>query len=138
MSVTYTTAHGNAGSLAHGERPGIEPVDSQMSKSNLWLPKGRRGVAWGFGIGIGPLWYMGWMVNGDGLSRTGKSTQYWVRSHTAKESGKECMCVRAQRKHVAVQQKWSPHCKPTVLRENLKESEKEWICASIQLKRAQH
>ena len=24
-SVTYTTAHGNVGSLTHGARPGIEP-----------------------------------------------------------------------------------------------------------------
>ena len=27
-SVTYTTAHGNAGSLTHGARPGIEPATS--------------------------------------------------------------------------------------------------------------
>ena len=29
-SVTYTTAHGNAGSLTHGARPGIEPA-------SLWI-----------------------------------------------------------------------------------------------------
>ena len=28
LSVTYTTAHGNAGSLTHSERPGIEPASS--------------------------------------------------------------------------------------------------------------
>ena len=28
MSVTYTTAHGNAGSLTHPVRPGIEPTTS--------------------------------------------------------------------------------------------------------------
>ena len=28
MSETYTTAHGNAGSLTHRARPGIEPVSS--------------------------------------------------------------------------------------------------------------
>ena len=28
MSVTYTTAHGNAGSLTHSARPGIEPATS--------------------------------------------------------------------------------------------------------------
>ena len=28
MSVTYTTAHGNAGSLTHYVRPGIEPASS--------------------------------------------------------------------------------------------------------------
>ena len=27
-SATYTTAHGNAGSLTHGARPGIEPTTS--------------------------------------------------------------------------------------------------------------
>ena len=27
-SATYTTAHGNAGSLTHGARPGIEPATS--------------------------------------------------------------------------------------------------------------
>ena len=26
--MTYTTAHGNAGSLTHGVRPGIEPASS--------------------------------------------------------------------------------------------------------------
>ena len=31
VSATYTTAHGNAGSLTHGARPGIEPETS-------WLP----------------------------------------------------------------------------------------------------
>ena len=28
VSVIYTTAHGNAGSLTHGGRPGIEPTSS--------------------------------------------------------------------------------------------------------------
>ena len=28
LPVTYTTAHGNAGSLTHGARPGIELVSS--------------------------------------------------------------------------------------------------------------
>ena len=32
-SVTYTTDHGNTGSLTHGVRPGIEPV-------SLWIPVG--------------------------------------------------------------------------------------------------
>ena len=27
-SATYTTVHGNAGSLTHGVRPGIEPASS--------------------------------------------------------------------------------------------------------------
>ena len=31
MSVTYTTAHGNAGSLTHWARSGIEPISS-------WIP----------------------------------------------------------------------------------------------------
>ena len=30
MSVTYTTAHSNAGSFTHGARPGIEPASSWM------------------------------------------------------------------------------------------------------------
>ena len=30
VSVTYTTAHGNAGSLTHWERPGIKPASSRI------------------------------------------------------------------------------------------------------------
>ena len=30
MSETYTTAHGNAGSLTHRARPGIEPATSWL------------------------------------------------------------------------------------------------------------
>ena len=33
MSVTYTEAHGNVGSLTHWARPGIEPTF-------LWIPVG--------------------------------------------------------------------------------------------------
>ena len=33
VSVSYTTAHGNAGSLTHGVRPEIEPTSS-------WIPVG--------------------------------------------------------------------------------------------------
>ena len=41
-SSTYTTAHGNAGSLTHWARPGIEPVSSWMLVrfANLWARTG--------------------------------------------------------------------------------------------------
>ena len=41
-SVTYTTAHSNAGSLTHGARPGIEPLSSWMllGFANHWTMKG--------------------------------------------------------------------------------------------------
>ena len=41
-SVTYTTAHGNAGSLTHSARPGIEPASSWFPVGfvNHWPTKG--------------------------------------------------------------------------------------------------
>ena len=43
MSATYTTAHGNAGSLTHGVRPGINPLppilmDTLLPPSHNWTP----------------------------------------------------------------------------------------------------
>ena len=38
----------------------------------------RRGMAWGFGMGICTLRYMEWLANRDLLHSTGKSTQYSV------------------------------------------------------------
>ena len=37
MSVTYTTVHGNTGSLTHRTRQGIEPASSWIYQSH-WLP----------------------------------------------------------------------------------------------------
>ena len=44
MSVTYTAAHNNAGSLTHCARPGIEPLSSWMLVGfvNNWATKGTR------------------------------------------------------------------------------------------------
>ena len=35
MCATYSTAHGNTGSLTHGERPGIEPTTTGTPLSFL-------------------------------------------------------------------------------------------------------
>ena len=41
VSVTYTTAHGNAGSLTHWARPGIEPESSRiLAFIDHWATKG--------------------------------------------------------------------------------------------------
>ena len=42
MSATYITAHGNAGSLTHWMRPGIEPATSWVLVGfvNCWAMKG--------------------------------------------------------------------------------------------------
>ena len=44
-------------------------TESQTSKTNLWLQKGRSmgGMDWEFGIGICALWYMECMVNRENL-----------------------------------------------------------------------
>ena len=46
----------------------IYKTDSQTSENKLMLSNRDRwqgGRDWGFGIGIGTLWYMKWMVKGD-------------------------------------------------------------------------
>ena len=48
---------------------------------------------WGFGIGICPLWYMEWLVNGDLLYSPENPTQYSVIIYMGKESEKEWLCV---------------------------------------------
>ena len=48
---------------------------------------------WELGIGKCTLLYMEWMINGDQLYSTGKSTQCSVITYMGKESEKEWMCV---------------------------------------------
>ena len=54
-----------------------------------------RGMDWGFGIGIGTLLYMAWMINGDLLYNTENPTQDSVITGTGKESEKEGIWVHA-------------------------------------------
>ena len=63
-------------------------TDSQASKANLWLPKGR-GMGWGVGIGICTLLYKECRVNGNLLYSTGNSTQYSVITYLGRECEKE-------------------------------------------------
>ena len=64
-------------------------TNSQISKTNLWLPKE---TGWGmweeidqeFGISMCTLLDMEWMVSGDLLYSTGYSTQYSVITYVGK------------------------------------------------------
>ena len=48
MSATYTTAHGNARSLTHLGRPGIEPASSWMPCQSDWFFAESQWEPWGF------------------------------------------------------------------------------------------
>ena len=63
-----------------------------MYKTNLWLPRGKRGrgINWEIGIDIYTLLYIKEMTNKDLPYSTGNSTQYSVRpiwEKTLKKSG---------------------------------------------------
>ena len=72
-------------------------TDSQTSKTNLWLPKGKHwwggGISQEFGINIYTLMYIKQIINKDLLYTTGNSTQYSVITYMGKESEKEWIYV---------------------------------------------
>ena len=47
-SVTYTTVHGNTGSLIHWVRPGIEPMSSWMLVGFITAEAQQNSLSWGF------------------------------------------------------------------------------------------
>ena len=91
-------------------------IDSQMQKTNLWLPgvKGGRGINWEVGIYIYILLYTKQITNKDLLYSTGNSSQYSVMAYMEKESKKEWIYVHIKLIHFAVQQKVTQHCKSTI------------------------
>ena len=70
-------------------------IESQMQKTNLWLPGGKHGggINWEIGIDIYTLLYIKQITNKDLLYSTGNSTQYSVMTYMGKESKKECIYV---------------------------------------------
>ena len=63
-------------------------TDSQAQRTDLWLPRGRRGGGgkdWGFGVSRCKLFYMGWINNKVLLYNTGNYIQYPVINHNGKE-----------------------------------------------------
>ena len=82
-------------------------TDSQVLKTNLWLPKGTgRGLecTWSLGSAYA-LWYMEHLASRDLLCSTENSTQYLVIIYVGKEMEREWLCVHVELNHVAVQQK---------------------------------
>lgn len=95
-------------------------TDSQTLRANLWLPRGTGeggGMAWGFGMGICSLRYREWLANRDLLT----SSPYAVTIDVGKEPQGEGMCAHVQLNHLTVQQKWSLHCKSTMLQSNFQQ-----------------
>ena len=70
-------------------------IESQMQKTNLWLPgvKGRRGINWETGSDIYTLLYIKQITNKNLLYSTGNSTQYSVMTYMGTESKKEWIYV---------------------------------------------
>ena len=70
-------------------------VESQMSKTNLWLPGDweREGINWEIGIDIYTLLYIKQITNKNLLYSTGDSTQYSIMAYMGKESKKEQIYV---------------------------------------------
>ena len=62
-------------------------IESQMQKTNLWLPggKGGGGINWEIGIDIYTLLYIKYTTNKDLLYSTGNSTQHTVMTYFRKE-----------------------------------------------------
>ena len=92
-----------------------EQIDSQILKTNSWLPKGTGGGGGRDGlIGICTLWY-------GMIARQGPTTQHrelypiFYDNLYRKESEKEWMCVYIYLNHFVVQQKLSQHWKSTIL-----------------------
>ena len=95
----------------------------------LWLPRGRRGGGgkeWEFGVSRGKILYIGWINNKVLLYSTGNNIQYSVTNHNGKEHEKECIYIHIYiyvyiwSSHLAVQKKFTLHCKSTMLLQNLK------------------
>ena len=71
-------------------------TDSEIQRTDLWLPRGREGgggMDWEFGISRWKLLYIGWINNKVLLYCTGNYIQYPVISHNGKEYEKVCIYV---------------------------------------------
>ena len=70
-------------------------IESQMQKTNLWLPggKGMGRTNWEIGIDVYTLLYIKQITNKDLLYSTGNSTQQSVMTYMGKESKKEWVHV---------------------------------------------
>ena len=71
-------------------------TDSQTQRTDLWLPRGRRGgggMDWEFGISRCKLLYIKWINNKILLYSTGNYMQYPVINHNGKEYEKECIHI---------------------------------------------
>ena len=66
-------------------------MESEMQKTNVWLPRGKRwgGKNWEIWIDIYTLIYTKQIINNDLLYSTGNFTQYSVIAYMGKESIKE-------------------------------------------------
>ena len=70
-------------------------IESQMQKTNLWLPRGKVGrrINWEIVIDIYTLLYIKQITNKNLLYSTGNSTQYAAMTYVGKESKKEWIYV---------------------------------------------
>ena len=94
-------------------------VDTQMQKTNLWLPGDKRkgGINWEIGTDICTLLYIKQITNKNLLYSTGNSTQYSVMAYMVKESKNErrvdiCICITDS---LCCIPKLTHHCKSTRL-----------------------
>ena len=71
-------------------------IESQIQKTNLWLPgcKGGGGINWEIGIDIYALLYIKQITNKDLLYSTGKSTYYSIMTYMGKELKKDWIYVQ--------------------------------------------
>ena len=86
-------------------------TESQMYKTNLWLPKRRRkqgGTNQGYGINRYKLLCIKYISNKDTLYGTGNYTHYLVLTYNRIQSAKI-------QYHCAVHLKLILYCKPTIL-----------------------
>ena len=75
--------------------------------------RGEGGIDCEFGVSICKLLHIEWINNKVLLYRTGNYTQYPMINHTGKEYDKEYIYIKLN--HFAVQQKFTQHCKSTIL-----------------------
>ena len=66
-------------------------IESQMQKTNLWLPKGsgKERINWEIGMDIYTLLHIKQVTNKDLLQSIGNFTQYSVMTYMGKESKKQ-------------------------------------------------
>ena len=95
-------------------------TDSEIQKTNLWLPKGKGcgGINQEFKIHIYTLVYIKQITNKNLQYSTGSSTQYSVITYVEKEFEKECIYV--QLNHSAAHLKLTQHYTSTIFQHKIK------------------